>query len=71
MSEYNWLSYPIQLTIPGQVSEQSYPDGMFACAKCRKYRGKLICADNVFIAYEGADLSHCLHFERERRCTPP
>lgn len=38
------------------------------CLNCRNYKGKLRCEANVFIAFEGANLSMCSFYERGRQC---
>lgn len=41
----------------------------FLCASCKNYKGALSCEKGLFIAFEGANLSHCSYFVRGRRCS--
>lgn len=40
----------------------------FICLKCKNYNGTLNCQKNVFIAFEGANMSHCSFWEKGQRC---
>jgi len=37
------------------------------CPKCRQYKGKLKCGENILICWVGADMSGCRFFIEERR----
>lgn len=55
-------------TIEDAIFEQ-YPtiDG-WICPNCRNYKGPMICAKNVFIAFVGANMKNCFGFESGRIC---
>ncbi len=36
--------------------------------ECKRYKGSLSCEYNVFIAFEGANMSNCGFYEPGRRC---
>lgn len=47
---------------------QNIEPGVFLCEQCTNYKGALVCQKGVFIAFEGANLSHCSFFWRGRKC---
>lgn len=38
----------------------------FICKKCRNYMGHLVCKENIFIGFEGANMSNCKAFKSGR-----
>ena len=50
-----------------EMMKQSQP-GVFLCDSCKNYKGALSCENGVFIAFEGANLSHCRFFVPGKRC---
>ena len=47
---------------------QNIEPSAFLCDYCKSYKGKLSCEKGIFIAFAGANLSHCSFFERGRSC---
>jgi len=56
-------------SIEAEIRKQSDGAGWenFICSKCRHYDGGVICKENVFIAFTGANMKGCIYFEEERR----
>ena len=40
----------------------------FLCFTCKNYKGGCRCEANVFIAFEGANLSSCFAYRQGRKC---
>lgn len=53
-----------------EIARQSKHAGMdnFVCSSCKFYAGKLACENNVFIAFEGADMRLCSFYRRGLKC---
>ncbi len=42
--------------------------GVFLCLWCKNYEGALVCKQGIFIAFEGANLSHCSFYRQGVPC---
>ena len=58
--------------ILAEIVTQSNPDFngtySFPCADCVNHTGGCQCNKGIFIAFEGANLSNCIYYERGRKC---
>lgn len=56
--------------IRDEIIKQSrnWEQGFFLCASCRNYKGALVCENGIFIAFEGANLTHCSYYELGKKC---
>ena len=40
----------------------------FSCKTCMNYKGRCCCEKNVFIAFEGANMSGCANYIEGKKC---
>lgn len=57
-------------TIIEEMEKQSQDMGWhnFICNSCVSYGGNLICANNVFIAFTGANMANCRFYQKGIKC---
>ena len=51
----------------GKQSNEVKPQN-FVCSSCVYYQGGCGCLKGIFIAYEGANLTHCSYYKEGFRC---
>ena len=51
-----------------EKQSQNISPSNFICSGCKSYKGSCACEMNVFIAFEGANLSTCYFYQRGRKC---
>jgi hypothetical protein len=47
---------------------QNWEQGVFRCASCLNYKGACTCEKGIFIAFEGANLTHCSYYQQGKKC---
>ena len=55
-------------SIREEIVKQSKDMGNFRCNSCKYYRGSLICDNNVFIAFTGANMNSCMWYRARVVC---
>lgn len=53
-----------------EINKQSqiWAPGVFRCEVCANYKGDLVCEQRIFIAFVGANLTHCLSYTPGKKC---
>ena len=47
---------------------QNWEQGVFRCDSCINYKGALVCEKRAFIAFAGANLTHCSYYQWGIKC---
>ena len=61
----------ITFDIRNEIERQSQnmgDDGCFICEDCTNYAGGRSCEKNVFIAFQGANMSNCIYRSTGKPC---
>lgn len=53
------------ITLWDEIAKQSASGNGWICPNCKNHRGNLKCKQNVFIAFVGANMRHCIFFQEK------
>jgi len=58
-------------SIEEEILRQSHympGNNWLVCGDCKNYKGACACEKNVFIAFEGANMSNCSFYDKGKKC---